>query len=226
MAKDLGSLPRRFLLLVNLLAAVAAAVFVVGLYVAPDSLGGYDESTGVVGIRTRGNRPLEFAALAAGLLLIVDVLFLVYGRRPRTPLRHVVSDAPGGPVNVSRDALEAGLRAAGEALDQITRLRVAVEAGALKRIVVRAHFMCPESVPLQEASRLLRTVLGARFRELVRLPEGGKVDFEIEFVGFAGKLSRKAVAEPAEPPPEEASPFTGPQYPIDDEDPFQETRSS
>lgn len=226
MAKDLGSLPRRFLLLVNLLAAVAAAVFVVGLFLAPDRFGTYDDAAGTVSLRTRDNRVLELGALAAAALLLVDLWFVIYGRRPRSPLRHVVSEAPGGPVNVSRDALEAGLRAAGESLDEITRLRVGLEAGALKRITVRAHFMCPESVPLQEASRLLRQALAERFRELVRLPEGSKVDFEIEFVGFAGKLNRKAAAEAPEPPPPDSSPFTGPQYPIDDEDPFQETRSS
>jgi len=42
------------------------------------------------------------------------------------------------------------------------------------------------------------------------------VDFEIEFVGFAGKLTRKAAAE-TPPPPQDPSPFTGPQYPIDDD---------
>lgn len=224
MAKDLGTLSRRFLLLANVLAAVVASVVLLMVYLTPEVVGSYDDTTSRVAIRTRGNPGVELATIAAAVLLVFDVLVLFYWRRPRTPLRHVSSEAPGGLVKVSRDALETGLRAAGESLDEVTRLRVAVEPGPAKRVVVRAHFMCPDGVSLQEASRLLRTALTERFRELVRLPEGGKVEFEIEFVGFAGKLARKPVEKKEEP--EEPSPFTGPKYPIDDEDPFQGMRST
>jgi hypothetical protein len=120
-------------------------------------------------------------------------------------------------VRVSRDALETGLRQAGEALAEITRLRIAVESGGPKKVLIRGQFQCPEGISNLEASRLLRRALGERFGEMVQLTDGGKVEMEIEFLGFAGKLSRKA-SEPVDPEPEpEPSPFTGPEYPIDDE---------
>jgi hypothetical protein len=224
MATDLGSFGRRLLLLANVLAAVFAAGFVLVVYTAPELIGAWDEAGRTVAIRLRDTATVGLAALAAGALLLCDLLYLVYGRRPRAPLRHIVSEAPGGLVRVSRDALEGALRATGESLEEITRLRVAIEPGGLKRVVVRAHFMCPEGVSLQEASRLLRNALTERCKELVRLPEGSRIDYEIEFVGFGGKLQRKG-AEPPPPREEEPAPFTGPQYPIDDEEPFPGTRT-
>jgi len=67
-------------------------------------------------------------------------------------------------------------------------------------------------------------VLGAGFlesfeehlRQMVRLTDGARAEFDVEFTGFSGKLSRRAdgVAAVEE---EEASPFTGPKWPIDDD---------
>ena len=107
------------------------------------------------------------------------------------------------------------MRQAGEALAEITRLRIAVESGGLKKVVIRGQFQCPEGISNLEASRLLRRALGERFAEMVQLTDGNKMEMEIEFLGFAGKLTRKA-SEPVDPVPE-PSPFTGPEYPIDDE---------
>jgi hypothetical protein len=224
MATDLGSFGRRLLVLANVLAGVAAAGGVLVFYAAPELIGSWNEATKTVAIKARETALAGLVALAAGALLLCDALFLVYGRRPRAPLRHITSEAPGGQVRISRDALEGALRATGESLEEITRLRVAIEPGGLKRVVVRAHFMCPEGVSLQEASRLLRNALQERCQELVRLPEGNKMDYEIEFIGFGGKLQRKAPDAPVREA-DEPAPFTGPKYPIDDEDPFHGARS-
>ena len=105
------------------------------------------------------------------------------------------------------------------ALPEITRLRIAVESGGQKKVVIRGQFQCPEGISNLEASRLLRRALGERFAEMVQLTDGNKVEMEIEFLGFAGKLTRKA-SETVNPEPEpepEPPPFTGPKYPIDDE---------
>ena len=59
--------------------------------------------------------------------------------------------------------------------------------------------------------------LKERFAEMVRLGGNATCEFELEFLGFVGKLARKdadaKVALEPEPPL-----FTGPQYPIDEEE--------
>ena len=115
----------------------------------------------------------------------------------------------------ARGFLRPGLRAAGEALPEITRLRIAVESGGLKKVLVRGQFQCPEGFSNLEASKLLRHALGERFAEMVQLTDGTGVEMQIEFVGFAGKLRAKAPEEPPESEDEPSS-FTGPQYPIDE----------
>src|SRR5690606_729353 len=129
----------------------------------------------------------------AAALLVGDFLWIVYGGSPRMPTTHVQSETPEGPVKVSREALESGLRAAGEALDEISRLRVAIETVGPtgRRVVVKAQFQAPEGVSLQLANQRLRAALRRRFDELVRLADGGRLDLEIEFVGFQGRLAKK-----------------------------------
>jgi hypothetical protein len=216
LAHDIRSIGRRLLMLANAVFGLGGAAVLVVLYVRPSALGAYDEATQTVRIAVRGSAALELAVVIAVLLLGLTALHLLYGRRPKEPLRFVPSQAPGGVVRVAREALEAALRSAGESLDVVTRLRVAVEQGGLKRILVRAFFQAPEGATIQEASRELRAALAHRFSEMVRLGDGVRAEFEIEFVGFAGRLNRKAEPEAKEEPPA----FTGPKYPIGDEDPM------
>jgi hypothetical protein len=218
-ASDFRGLTGRLLAATHVLAGLAALVVVVTVYLAPHLVGPYDESTGTVPLPVRGTTLASAIFWLALLLLVVDLLYLAYGRAPRRPLQHVTSEGLGGTVKVSRDAIEAALRTRGEALAEVSRLRVMVEQAGLKRLLVRAQFQAPDGVTILEASSRLRDVLGTRFRELVHLTEGWRVEFEMEFLGFQGKYQRpEADAEPVVP-------FTGPQYPIDDEDPFEGRRS-
>jgi hypothetical protein len=120
-------------------------------------------------------------------------------------------------VRVAREALEAGLRVAGEQLPEITRLRVAVDCGQQKRVLVQGHFQCAEGTSNHNASQRLRTALRERFAEMVHLGDGVRVEFELEFQGFVGKLAKKGADQRASLEPE-PPPFTGPQYPIDDDE--------
>lgn len=218
MAHDVRSLSRGFLLLANTLFGLAAAGIGVLLYVRPAAFGHYDEVRGTLTLTVRENAALEIVVVVGLLLLAFSLLWFLYGRRPKEPLRYVASHGKGGVVKVAREALEAGLRSAGEALPVVTRLRIAVESGGLKRVVVRAYFQAPDGVSIEDASRALRDALSQRFAQMVRPPDGVKTDFEIDFVGFAGKLPRRQDAEPETEPEPEA--FTGPRYPIDDDDPL------
>lgn len=205
----------RLLMFANLVTANAAAVAWAVSFAFPGVLGTPPtEGEGAVLILPLRTSTALGVLVFAVLLLFFNATYLLR-RRPAKPLRFVLSAAPGGAVRVSRDALETGMRQAGEALAEITRLRIAVESGGLKKIVIRGQFQCPEGISNLEASRLLRRALGERFAEMVQLTDGNKLEMEIEFLGFAGKLNRKA-SEPPDPEPE-PSPFTGPEYPIDDE---------
>lgn len=213
MAHDIRYPLRRLLIVTDVLAGLAAAGGIVVGYLAPKVLGPAGQGTVS---QLRDSAPATMVFWLALLLLLANVLYFVYGRPPRQPLVHVHSDAPGGVVKVARDALETGLRLAGEGIPEVTRLRVLVEHGGIKRVRVKAQFQAPEGVPIGEASRKLREALAARFQQMVRLTDGFRVEYEIEFIGVSGKLQKKT-----EPAPEEPPPFTGPQYPIDDEDPFE-----
>lgn len=203
----------------NLVAANVAAVAWALSFAFPGILGTPppDGEGAVLILPLRTSTALGVLVFAV-LLLVCNATYLLR-RRPAPLLRFVLSAAPGGAVRVSRDALETGMRQAGEALPEITRLRIAVESGGQKKVVIRGQFQCPEGISNLEASRLLRRALGERFAEMVQLTDGNKVEMEIEFLGFAGKLTRKA-SETVDPEPEpepEPPPFTGPKYPIDDE---------
>ena len=112
------------------------------------------------------------------------------------------------------------MRLAGEALPEITRLRVLLDRPTQKRLRIVGQFSCAEGQDHLGGSQRLRQALEQRFGELVRLSDGARVEFELEFQGFAGKLAKNAGevprAEPAATAPE-PEPFRGPQYPIDEE---------
>lgn len=212
MASEPRSVRGRLLLLANLAAASTAAAVAVIAFVSPGFVGTVEQRQLTIALDT-GTAWLVFTA--ALLLLFCNFAFLL--RRPpaQPPRNYVVSETPGGTVRIAREALETGLRQAGEALPEITRLRVQVDASAQKRILVHGQFQCAEGTGNLMASQRLRQVLQDRFRDMVRTEGGVRVEFELEFQGFAGKLGKKGEPPPAEPEP---PPFTGPRYPIDDDE--------
>lgn len=214
MAADIRKAGRRLLLAVDVISALSAATVVTAVYLWPGLAGTHDAETGMLSIRLGGGAAMLF--WAAFVLLVLHVLYYLYGRPPRAPLDYVLSEEPGGPVRIAREAIETGLHKAGEAVAGISRVRVAILPAGIKRLRVRTIFQAPDGIDLTRVTKDLRNALEQRFAALVRLGEGWRVEFELLFSGFAGKLLRKPGAEP-EPQPEEA-PFTGPKYPIDDDD--------
>jgi hypothetical protein len=222
--RDLKSFVGRLLLVANVVVAVAAALAWLLLYLAPEtfSVPAHAER-GVFRVAVREETVADVLALLALGLLLGDFLWLLYGSTPKSPPQHILSEAPGGPVKISRDALEAGLRTAGEDLEEISRLRVAVQpVGKQRRIGLRAQFQAPDGVSIQAASEKLRRTLRTRFADLVHVSEGTRLDIDVEFLGFSGRPAKKPPAEPPAPTPApEPESFTGPRYPIDDdEDPY------
>lgn len=220
MPTDKRRVTGRLLLAFNVAVAnVAALVCVVGFLrpstvgvAAPGVVAGLPQQRIVILLL---ETTVAWGVFLAGLtVLVLNVWWLL--RRPRSQpvVNYVLSETASGPVRVGREALESGLRAAGEALPEITRLRVVVDPGAGRRVRVLAQFQCAEGVSNLQASQRLRSALQERLASMVRLGDGGRVDYEIEFLGFAGKLPRKGEG----PPPEEPPPFTGPRYPIEEEE--------
>lgn len=214
----------RLLGFANLAVANLAAAAVVLAFVRP-GLVGLEPPPALTGIADSAR--ILLLPLSTGLawlvffgalvLLLLNFAWLVR-RPPRVPPRTwVTSETSGGAVRITRDALEAGLRAAGESLQEITRLRVQVEPQAHKRVLVTGQFQCAEGVDNLQASERLRQALTARFFAMARPEAGIRVDFELEFQGFAGRLARKGDGAPAFAP--EPPPFTGPQYPIEEDEP-------
>lgn len=211
----------KLLLVTNLVVANLAAALYVVMFVQPGVLAGGAGTpmAQVLGDARIALVPLEtllayLAVLVAALLLVCNFAWLVRRREQAPPTNWVVSDTPMGPVRISREALETGLRHAGEALPEITRLRIEVDTRTPKRVLVTAWFQCAEGQGNLTASQRLRQVLADRFGEMVRPADGARVDYELEFQGFAGKLGKKVVELP---PPVDEQPFTGPRYPIDDD---------
>ncbi|MFO1052107.1 MAG: hypothetical protein U1F36_07825 [Planctomycetota bacterium] len=212
----------RLLLFANLAVAIASCFCVLLIWAAPDALSTAAGTTaGVFRIAVRGeNGGIGMLAFAAGMMLVLDVLWMAWGLAPRGPSSTVVSETDNGPVRVSKDALESGLRAAGEALDDVSRLRIQVDAPRArgKRVLVRALFQAREGARLDVVSHSLREALRARFAELVRLAPHARLELELEFGGFLGRAPRAAEAAPKPTEEEESPPFTGPRYPIDNDD--------
>jgi membrane protein implicated in regulation of membrane protease activity len=209
----------RLLLLANLVAANAAAALAVIGFLRPGFVG-FD--LGPAG-NTFGTRVLVaplttwqawLLFLGGAVLLVGNFAWLVRRRERPQPADWVVSDTPSGPVRIAREALESGLRQAGEGLPEITRLRVEVNTRTQKRVLVTAWFQCAEGTSNLPASQRLRQAMIDRFGTMVRPADGTRVEFDLEFQGFAGKLGKKNVELP---PPSDEQPFTGPRYPIDDE---------
>jgi len=207
----------RLLLAANILAANAAAFAWAVSFAFPRALGTSPGELPASGLFLPLHTNTGWIVLLAALTLLGCNGAYLLRRRLGEPPGYVLSEAPGGAVRVSRDALETGLRSAGEALPEITRLRVSVESDGAKKVRVRGQFQCPEGIGNLEASRLLRQALDQRFAEMVQLGDGTRVEMQFEFLGFAGKLTRKATDDPPEPEPDEPS-FSGPRYPIDDDD--------
>ncbi len=217
MGRVLGSLHWRLLLAVNVLVATISGVLGVLLFVAPRWFGDTASTEYDLVLAAARDYSLIQAGAIAGLVVVSgNLLWLVYGRAPRIPMDHVVSVAPDGPVRVSREAIESRLRGAGEELEHVTRLRISLEAAGPKRILILAVSLAPDGVSIQTTSQSLRTTLDRTFRSLVNLAEGSRFSIDIEFASFAGKISKKDGQSP-EPSPAEES-FTGPKYPIDEDD--------
>lgn len=165
--------------------------------------------------------PLQTPAAWLGFLVSIGLLlwnfsWVVRRRGGPVPNNWILSETSAGPVRVAREAVEAGLRVAGESLSEITRVRVQVQLSSLKRVVVAGQFYCAEGQNHLAASQRLRQALLDRFAELVRLADGANAELQLEFHGFLGKLDKNAPEPPAaaEVEPEQ---FRGPQYPIDDD---------
>jgi hypothetical protein len=148
----------RLLLVTNLVISnVAAAVFVV-IFVQPGVFVGGDAGPFAQVLGSARIAVLPLGAPLAWLLLLLGIGLLVWNftwlvrRREQAPPTHwVVSDTPSGPVRIAREALENGLRQAGEALPEVTRVRVQVDTRTQKRILVTGQFQCAEGtgiVPL------------------------------------------------------------------------------
>ncbi|MEQ1630860.1 MAG: hypothetical protein ABL997_00710 [Planctomycetota bacterium] len=218
MASEPSKVSGKLLLSANLTVGTLSAAAIVVAFVRPGVFGleaipGIDLRTVQLPLAT----PVAWGLfLGSIVLLLCNFAWLVRRSPGPGPRTHVMSESASGQVKVSREALESGLRNAGEALPEITRLRVQVDCAQPRRIVVQSVFQCAEGTSNLNASQRLRQALRERFADMVQLADGNRVEFELEFQGFFGKLAKKgdkhAALEP-EPPP-----FTGPQYPIDDDE--------
>ncbi len=209
----------RLLLVTNLVVANAAAAVLVVLFVQPGVfVGNADPVATAVGHARVAVLPLTeplawFVLAGAVVLLLWNFVWLVRRREQTPPSNWVVSDTPSGSVRIAREAIENGLQKAGEALAEITRVRVQVDTRTPKRILVTGQFQCAEGSNNLAASQRLRSAMLDRLNEMVRPIDGARFEFDLEFQGFAGKLGKKGV----DVPPPEPPPFTGPKYPIDDD---------
>lgn len=232
MARSASTWGGRLLLLTNLAAANAAAAVAVVAFVRPavlasesagDALAQGTAGLGAAGLgATAGPRHLllslettwAWGAFAVAIvLLLANFTWLVRPKRPAAQEAFVLSETPAGAVRIAREALENALQRAAEGLPVLTRVRVRVGLPSRTRVVVHVQYCCAEGVGSLAASQRLRATLASRCDELVRLGEGGKIEFELEFLGFQGKLGKGVVESSAD----EEAPFTGPKYPIDDE---------
>lgn len=211
----------RMLLVTNLTVANVVAGLWIATFLQPGVLG-VDlgaTSSAISGSNRAMIVPLQTPAAWLGFLggvglLLWNFSWLVRRRKGAVPSHWIVSETSAGPVRVAREAIETGLRLAGEALPEITRLRVQVQLPSNKRVAITGQFHCAEGQKHLAASQRLRQALLDRFAELVLLGDGAKAELELEFQGFLGKLDKNA---PEPPEPEDPMNFRGPLYPIDDD---------
>jgi hypothetical protein len=213
----------RMLLVSNLAVANMVAALWIAAFLQPGVLGSElgPQNAAIAGSNRAMVMPLQtpaawLAFFGSVALLLWNFSWLVRRRPGDLPNNWVISETAAGPVRVAREAIETGLRSAGESLPEITRLRVQVKLPSQKRIVITGQFHCADGQNHLTGSQRLRQALLERFGELVRLSDGTRAELELEFQGFFGKLDKNAAGLP-EPEPEDPAPFRGPQYPIDDE---------
>ncbi|MFN3240388.1 MAG: hypothetical protein ACE37K_02620 [Planctomycetota bacterium] len=210
----------RLLLVVNVAVANGVAALWIATFLQPRVLG---NDLGPIPSEHRMLlMPLQTPAAWIALFLAVGLLlwnfaYLVRRREDGLPDHWILSESSTGPVRVAREAVEMGLRLAGEALPEVTRLRVQVHRPNQKRLRIVGQFTCAEGQDHLLGSQRLRQALELRFGELVRVTDGMRAEFELEFQGFAGKLAKNAPEVP-KATPAEPEPFRGPQYPIDEDD--------
>lgn len=207
MEEDLKSFARKLVSVVNTLAALGGSSYFV-----------------LAWLDRRPDFSPALLALLGGSVLFLNLLRILYFRagRRRDEEGPLLSHTSDGVVQVSREAVEGGLRSALEALDDVTRLRVKVLTPSRKRTLIRAHYLAPEGVQILDLSSKLRRQLVERFRQLVATEADAKLEVEMVFEGFYGKTrAQKPVDGPApeavdtSPPSSEPPPFTGLRYPID-----------
>jgi hypothetical protein len=114
------------------------------------------------------------------------------------------------------EAIRSELKAAAESqLPALSRCRVTVMRPGPKRVRIMVSYVACEGSNIMELSRRLRRVITDRFREMVPLGEGVKLEVEIDFESFGGKPPKEGVEEKKKEG--ESPPFTGPKYPVDGE---------
>lgn len=210
----------RLLLVANVTVANGVAALWIATFLQPRVLGA--DLGPVPGAQRALVMPLQTPAAWVALALAVGLLlwnfaYLVRRRDTGMPDHWILSESSSGPVRIAREAVETGLRLAGEALPEITRLRVQVRRPGQKRLRMVCQFTCADCQDHLSGSQRLRQALELRFGELVRLTDGMRAEFELEFQGFAGKLG-KQVADVPPAQTSEPEPFRGPQYPIDEDE--------
>ena len=179
MEEDLKLFGRRIVAVANTVAALLSALYFVAQFFTPgDHPAGQlpNVGTGVLAVFGAGVLAMNFLRL----------VYLRAGRRDQEgPL---TSHTDNGTVQVSREAIVAALRSAGEAMDEVSRVRVQVTNPAKRRTLIVAQYLAPEGVPILDLSAKLRTVLRERFLGMVQLEKESRLDIEITFEGFHGKL--------------------------------------
>jgi hypothetical protein len=220
----------RMLLVINLAVANAVSALWIATFLQPSVLG---TNLGTQAAELSGSdramalplqTPTAWLAFFGSIgLLLWNFSWLVRRRPSELPNNWIVSETAAGPVRVALEAIETGLRVAGESLTEITRLRVQVKLSTTKRILITGQFYCADGQNHLAGSQRLRQALLNRFGELVRLSESMRTDLELEFQGFFGKLAKNTPEPPLPTTEEGPEPFRGPKYPIDD-DPIDSSR--
>lgn len=242
MRDDLRRFVFRIVLALDVAAALVASVFALVVYLAPWAMSRVGDAElrerlyqvgRIYAAEVDSGLAWPIVAVIAGILLLGNLLWLIYGGAPAHPPSHVVSDSEDGPIRVSRDVIESSLRQRGEQVGGVARLRVALEPSpGPRRVRVRVMFHCIDDADVGLVGGEIRSAIRLRFSELVHLPDGHRLDLGLEFHGFASRPSKrspsergsaeKAVGTATEPdgspdPGDEQDPFTGPRYPVDED---------